>query len=431
MGKPYQIQSQKAVLKFRQWVAEQSSAVQLILPLAHVVTMLQEGVGNLLREAGLQLMSLIMEEEARQLAGERHQPNAERRAWRWGRERGYGVIDGQKVPLPRPRLRNAANREERLGSYELFRRGAPLERNVWEKLMCGLSTRNYGKVTREFAEAYGLEKSVVSERFIQASRAKLQELLERPLGPLSIAVVVIDGKEFQKQSLVVALGISKDGQKTILGLHEGATENTTVCSELLEDLARRGFDFRVPRLYVLDGSRALAAAVRRHAGEAALMQRCQIHKKRNILEHLREADRPAVKHQLEEAYGYATYGDARRALEGLRRKLETLNPSAARSMAEGLEETLTVHRLQVPELLRQTLSSTNVIESTFSVVQTVCRNVKRWRRGDHRQRWLASGLLLAERKFKRVRGYRQMPQLLEAIAAETSKKGLVKKAGVA
>ena len=297
--------------------------------------------------------------------------------------------------------------------------------------MCGLSTRNYGRVTREFAEAYGLEKSVVSERFIQASRAKLADLLERPLGELPIAVAVIDGTEFKNQSLVVALGITKDGRKTILGLHEGATENTTVCSALLEDLERRGFDFRGPRLYVLDGSPALAKAVRRHAGEAALIQRCQVHKKRNILEHLSEADRPAVKRQIEDAYGQATYGDARRALERLQREVQTLNPSAARSLAEGLEETLTVHRLQVPELLRQSLASTNVIESTFSVVQTVCRNVKRWRRGDHRQRWLASGLLVAERKFRRLRGYRQMPQLLEAIASEASKRGLVKKAGVA
>ncbi len=431
MRKPYQIQSQRAVLKFRQWVAEQSPAVQLILPLANVVAMLQEGVGNLLREAGLQLMTLIMEEEARQLAGERHQPNAERRAWRWGQERGYGIVDGQKVPLKRPRLRTAANHEERLGSYELFRHGAPLEQNVWEKLLCGLSTRNYGGVTRQFAQAYGLEKSIVSERFIQASRAKLQELLERPLGDLSIAVVVIDGTEFKKQSLVVALGISKDGRKTILGLHEGATENTTVCSALLEDLGGRGFDFRLARLYVLDGNRALEKALRRHAGDAALIQRCQAHKKRNILEHLSEADRPTVKRQLEDAYGQATYGDAKRALERLQRDLLTLNPSAARSLAEGLEETLTVHRLQIPELLRQSLASTNVIESTFSVVETVCRNVKRWRRGDHRQRWVASGLLLAERKFRRLRGYRQMPQLLEAIASETSKKGLAKKEKVA
>jgi transposase-like protein len=428
MRKPYQIQSQRAVLKFGKWVAEQSPAVQLILPLAHVVAMLQEGVGHLLREAGVELMGLIMQEEARQLAGERHRPNAERRAWRWGQEQGYGIVDGQKVPLKRPRLRNAARREERLGSYELFRRGAPLEQNVWEKLLCGLSTRNYGPVTRQFAEAYGIDKSVVSERFIQVSRAKLQELLERPLGDLPIAVVVVDGTEFKEQHLVVALGISKDGRKMILGLHQGATENTTVSSALLADMERRGFDFRAPRLYVLDGNPALEKAVRRHAGEAALIQRCQAHKKRNILEHLSEEDRPAVKRQLEDAYGQATYGDAKRALERLQRQLHTLNPSAARSLAEGLEETLTVHRLQVPELLRRSLATTNVIESTFSVVETVCRNVKRWRRGDHRQRWVASGLLVAERKFRRVRGHRHMPRLLEALAAEAGKKGLVQKA---
>ena len=185
----------------------------------------------------------------------------------------------------------------------------------------------------------------------------------------------------------------------MLGLREGATENATVVGALLEDLAARGLDFTVPRLYVLDGSKALLAAVRRHAGEAALIQRCQIHKKRNVLDHLPQQHRRLVRQKLNNAYAMAEYAEARRALDRLHRELMDLNPSAARSLAEGLEETLTVHKLRVLASLRKTLASTNVIESAFSIVEMICRNVKRWRGGDHLERWVGSALLVAEKSF--------------------------------
>ena len=301
---------------------------------------------------------------------------------------------------------------------------------VWERMIRGLSTRNYGAVVKEFAEAYGVEKSATSGHFIQASRQKLQELLERPLGQLRLCALVIDGTPFKNTNMVVVLGIGCDGQKTVLGLREGATENATVVGELLEDLAARGLDFSVPRLYVLDGSKALLAAVRRHAGEAALIQRCQIHKKRNVLDHLPQEHR-RVQQKLNNAYAMAEYAEARRALDRLHRKLMDLNPSAARSLAEGLEETLTVHKLRVPASLRKTLASTNVIESAFSIVEMICRNVKRWRGGDHLERWVGSALLVAEKKFRRVRGYQQIPQLLGALTAPLSKKGVASVAGAA
>ena len=425
MPQRYQIHRQKAIQKFRHLVAEQNPTIQLLLPMSEVVSFLQEGVGNLLREAGLQLMCLIMEEEVRQLAGERNRPDRQRRAYRWGNEAGHCVVDGQKVPIRRPRVRDRQNGEQRLGSYELFRRPGPLEPAVWERMIRGLSTRNYGAVVKEFAEAYGVEKSATSGHFIQASRQKLQELLERPLGQLRLCALVIDGTPFKNTNMVVVLGIGCDGQKTVLGLREGATKNATVVGELLEDLAARGLDFSVPRLYVLDGSKALLAAVRRHAGEAALIQRCQIHKKRNVLDHLPQEHRRLVQQKLNNAYAMAEYAEARRALDRLHRKLMDLNPSGTRSLAEGLEETLTVHKLRVPASLRKTLASTNVIESAFSIVEMICRNVKRWRGGDHLERWVGSALLVAEKKFRRVRGYQQIPQLLRALTAPLSKKGVL------
>ena len=295
MKRRYQIEQQQAVQEFRQLAHEQNPNLQMIFPLTEVVGLLQEGVGHLMREAGLALMSLVMEEEVRHLAGERHEQRPARRAHRWGKEAGYCVVDGQKVPIARTRLRTPEKREQRLGSYEMFQRSGPLEHAVWDKLMRGLSTRNYGAVVKNFREAYGVEKSAVSEHFVASSREKLQELMERPLGGLRLCAVLIDGTPFRGRQMIVALGVNVDGRKTVLGLREGATENATVVSELLSDLAGRGLDFSVPRLYVLDGGKALAAAVRRHAGEAAVIQRCQVHKRRNVVDHLPEEHQPAVK----------------------------------------------------------------------------------------------------------------------------------------
>ena len=232
-----------------------------------------------------------------------------------------------------------------------------------------------------------------------------------------MCAIVIDGTPFKDRQMIVALGIGCDGRKTVLGLREGATENTAVVSSLLSELVERGVDFSTPRLYILDGGKALAAAVRKHAGEAAFIQRCQVHKKRNVIDHLPEEYKADVKRKLQNAYAMVEYEAAKKALENLHRELMHLNPSAARSMAEGMEETLTVHKLRVPLKLRKTLSCTNVIESAFSIVETVCRNVKRWREGDHIERWVASGLLVAERQFRKVIGHREIPLLLAGLQA--------------
>jgi len=431
MKRRYQIEGQRAVNEFRQLATEQNPTVQMMLPMADIVGLLQQGVGHLLREAGLALMSLVMEEEVRHLAGERHQQHEGRRAHRWGQEDGYCVIDGQKVPIRRTRLRTKDKREQRLGSYELFQRSGALQQGVWDKMMRGLSTRNYGVVVKEFSTAYGVEKSAVSENFIEASREKVKQLMERPLGELRLCAVLIDGTPFKDRQMIVALGIACDGRKTVLGLREGATENATVVGALLSDLLERGLDFSTPRLYVLDGGKALHTAVRRHAGEAAFIQRCQVHKKRNVIDHLPEEHKGDVRRKLQSAYAMADYADAKRALERLHHELMHLNPSAARSLEEGLEETLTVYKLRVPDQLRRTLSCTNVIESAFSIVETVCRNVKRWREGDQIERWVGSGLLVAEQQFRKVIGFRQIPLLLSSMTNAVSHKPIAKKVAIA
>jgi len=427
MKKPYQIESQRAVRQLEDMAADGNPAVQMVLPLAEMVSWLRQGVGELIRQAGLQLMELLMEEEVRELVGERSRPQPDRTASRWGKERGYCVVMGQKVPVSRPRVRTADDQEVRLGSYEMFHRGEPLTETVWEKLMLGLSTRKYGQAVRQFSEAYGLEKSAISEHFIEASRTKLKEMMERRLDKLKLCALLIDATPFAGQQMVAALGISQDGRKTILGIRQGATENATVVGELLGELVNRGLDFSEPRLYVLDGGKALHAAVKKYAGESAPIQRCQVHKRRNVLDHLTDEQKPLVAKKLNMAYALEEHAAAKLALEQLHRELMDINPSAARSLAEGLEETLTVHRLHVPPQLRKTLASTNVIESAFSIVERVCSNVKRWHPGDQRERWVGSGLLVAEKQFRRVQGHKQIPNLLRELESLVPSKSEVVK----
>ena len=427
MKKPYQIESQRAVKELEAMAADGNPAVQMVLPMAEMVGWLRQGVGELIRQAGLRLMDLLMQEEVRELVGERSQRQADRKANRWGSERGYCVVMGQKVPVERPRVRSTDDQEVRLGSYELFHRGEPLTETVWEKLMLGLSTRKYGQAVREFTEAYGLEKSAVSEHFIEASREKLQGMMERRLDKTRLCALLIDATPFEGQQMVAALGIAQDGRKMILGLRQGATENATVVGELLGDLVSRGLDFSEPRLYVLDGGKALTAAVKKHAGESAAIQRCQVHKRRNVLDHLTDEHKPAVAKRLHAAYALEDYAAAKQALNALHRELMDLNPSAARSLGEGMEETLTVHRLHVPMQLRKTLASTNVIESAFSIVEQVCKNVKRWHGGDQRERWVGSGLLVAQKQFRKVTGHKQIPALIRELEALVPSKSEVVK----
>ena len=255
----------------------------------------------------------------------------------------------------------------------------------------------------------------------------MKDMMERRLDKMRLCALLIDATPFEGQQMVAALGIGEDGRKTILGIRQGATENATVVGELLGDLVERGLDFITPRLYVLDGGKALTSAVKKYAGESAAIQRCQVHKRRNVLDHLTDEQKPGVAKKLNAAYALEDYAAAKQALNMLHRELMDLNPSAARSLGEGMEETLTVHRLHVPMQLRKTMASTNVIESAFSIVEQVCRNVKRWHGSDQRERWVGSGLLVAEKQFRRVQGYKQIPALIKELEASAPSKSVVVK----
>ena len=431
MKKTYQIEKQRATQKFRKEAGATTETLQLALPLPEVVQLIQRGLMSLALAAFSKLAEAMMRWEVDQVVGPKSQANGGRETMRWGSQQGYCILAGQKVPLERPRMRDVRQREVPLGSYHMLQGASLMEDSVWHKIMHGITTRRYSEVVRELEQAYGIEKSTVSDYFIEASRGRLQKLQSRPLGGQALCAMMIDGTYFRDQQVVVAIGLTLQGHKVVLGLHQGATENATVVKHLLDDIAHRGVAFDVPRLYVVDGGKGLHAAVRKAAGKCGVIQRCQIHKLRNVVGHLTEEYQAAIRCKLRNAYALRDYAAAKRALEALWRELMDLNPSAARSLEEGLEETLSVHRLRVPDKLRATLRSTNPIESTFDKVEVACRNVKRWQGGDQYLRWVASGLLWAESRWNRVHGHREIPILVKELELAVLKTIPVRHASVA
>lgn len=390
-------------------------AVHLSLPLVEVWEELQAEVERLAGEAGLKILHGILEEEVRQRVGPPHRPDPAAGAVRWGRQPGYVIFGGQKIALDRPRVRTRDGEEVELESYGKLQQDGRMQRAVAERIVCGLSTRKYRRAVQATLDGYGIGKSSVSRQFVRATAQQLEQLCEKQLGALDLVAILIDGIEFKSQTLIVALGVAESGAKHLLGLWQGATENATVCKALLEDLVERGLHQERRYLFVLDGSKALRAAVDKVFGDRAEVQRCQLHKRRNVKDHLPEGCRADYDRQLRNAYAMTSYEDAQAALGKLFRQLERINPSAARSLEEGMEETLTLHRLGVGPLLRRSLSTTNIIESCLSTVRQVARNVKRWQGGDHLARWTAAGLLEAEKKFRKVKGYRELKELAQKL----------------
>jgi putative transposase len=407
MRKSYQGTAGKSKAKF-EVVGERQLAVGLPLPLVEVWEDLQPAVEHLAGLAGLKIIRAVIEDEVTRRVGPRHQPDPASRCLRWGQQPGYVVFAGQKVAVERPRVRTRQGEEVPLDSYARLQHDGRRQRAVREGIVAGLTSRNYQRAVQSVLEGYGIEKSSVSRQFVQASAAQLKELCEKKLDGLDLVAILIDGIHLGQQVLVVALGIETSGKKHVLGLWQGATENTTVVKELLEDLVARGLSSEKRYLFVIDGAKALRAAIERVFGERAQVQRCQIHKRRNVKEHLPKSAQGDTDRRIRNAYAMTDYTAAKAELEKIFRQLERINPSAARSLEEGLEETLTVHRLGVGTLLRRTLASSNPIESCLSTVERVARNVKRWRAGDHALRWTATGLLEAERTFRKVKGYREL-----------------------
>lgn len=405
--------------------AGQGRAIQLRLDPEEMVAVLHESVTEFATEIGLKVASLLLEDEVEQRCGPRYEHRPDRTATRYGHQRGVAVMAGQKLPIERPRMRyTQRSGEAELETYALLQSREAMPRSALRRLVRGVSCRDYEGVVDLAREGFGVKKSSVSRSFVKASAAEVRKLAERRFDGERFAAIYIDGTSYADEMMVCALGITANGAKRLLGVRQGATENAAVCTALLEDLCSRGLDTSQPTLLVLDGAKALRAAVKRVWGRNALIQRCQVHKKRNVRDHLPRKHWAELSRQLHAAYQETDYDRALKGLKTTARWLDRLNPDAAASLREGMEETLTVVRLGVPELLRRTLATTNPIESAFSVAENVTRRVKRWRDGDMRQRWCAAGLLRAESKFRRLKGHRHMPQLLQALDRLILGKGL-------
>jgi putative transposase len=404
----------------------QATMQEAVLPervqeaLGQLVGAAKEGLLALSVGVGLGVLTQLMEEEVDNVVGPKGKHDPERSAVRHGHEDGSVTLGGRRVDVRRPRMRTADGEAEvALATYQHFADRDPLARVVLERMLAGVSTRRYRRTQEPVGEEVAVSerstsKSSVSRTFVERTRQALGELMSRQLGDLRLAVMMLDGLELKGRMMIVALGITTEGVKIPLGLWEGSTENATVATALLSDLVERGLDPEQGMLFVIDGSKALRKAVRSVFGEVPV-QRCLWHKERNVLGHIAERDRPPVKARLRRAWLETDYARALEQLRALASELERTHPGAAGSLREGMEETLTVIRLGIKGKLRRTLESTNPCESMIDTVRTTQRNVKHWSSGEMGLRWTAAGMLEAEKQFRKVIGYTQLPQLAVAI----------------
>jgi putative transposase len=388
--------------------------------LGELVGAAKEGLLALSVGVGLGVLSSMMEEEVDEVVGPKGKWNSERIAVRHGHEDGEVTLGGRRVEVKRPRVRTADGESEvQLGTYEHFADRDPMSRVVLERMLAGVSTRRYRRTQEPVGEdveirARSTSKSSVSRTFVERTRSALGELMSRQLADLRLAVMMLDGLELKGRMMIVALGITTEGVKIPLGLWEGSTENATVATALLSDLVERGLDPEQGMLFVIDGSKALRKAVRAVFGEVPV-QRCIWHKERNVTKHLPERDRPPIKARMRKAWRETDYPRALEQLTRLADELEHTHPGAAGSLREGMEETLTVIRLGIKGKLRRTLESANPCESMIDTVRTTQRNVKHWSSGEMGLRWTAAGMLEAEKQFRKVIGYLDLPRLAVAI----------------
>lgn len=358
--------------------------------------------------------------EVEQLAGPRHSRGAGLPGHvRWGRQGGSVFLLDQKVPVSVPRVRDRARGAEvRLPLYRSLQSPRGADEGLLLRVLRGISCRSYQAAAEAIPEALGMSPSTVSRRFIRVSARKLAQLLERDLSGHDFVALVLDGKVFGKSEMVTALGITLDGKKVVLGFVETATENETVCSEFLRGLVDRGLSFEKGLLVAIDGAKGLRKAVDRVFAGHALVQRCQWHKRENVVSYLGEAQKQAIRGRLQHAYNRPTLAETKAALLRVKKELSLQNESAVRSMEEGFEETLTLHRLGLFRELGISLKTTNSIESLHSLMAARTDKVDHWKNSNQRQRWVATALLDIEPDLRRIKGFRHLPALRHALQVE-------------
>lgn len=389
---------------------------------------------ELVLDSGFENLMKTLEQDRLQLCGPRGRWQPERQAYRYGYDEGRLVFGGRKVRVAKPRVRSLEGRELELPSWRHFAGEDPLRHRVLEQMLVGVSTRKYARSLEgapEGVESTTTSRSSVSRQFVARTRRQVEEFLSRPLGELDLRVIFMDGTRLGEHVLLTALGIDAGGRKHVLGVVEGSSESEAVCRALLGNLVERGLEVERARLFVIDGGKGLRKAIREVFGAWALVQRCQIHKVRNVLEHLPKGKGAWVRAAMRRAWAVGSAEGARRKLRELASQLQEQHPGATSSLLEGLEETLTILRLGVGALLAQTLRSTNPVENLQETLKRVARNVKRWRGGSMALRWAASGLMEASKGFRRVKGYRDMPLLIAALESMVSVGSVDKKVEVA
>lgn len=385
---------------------------QFLLPMVELVDRAELAIDEVIDVIGRATIEAVLDMSAEAVAGPKQAGRArgdEDVVW-YGRQRGQVYLSDRKLQIERPRLRRKGDGEAgevEVPAYAAMKRPGALADRMLEILMAGVSTRKYGKVIGEMADTVGVSKSAVSRQTIEAAERVLTELMERRVDAWDLLVVYVDGIQFGAQHVLAAVGVDATGEKHVLGLRQGASENHVVVAALLDDLVERGLDPTRRRLWVIDGSKALRKAIDQVFGSEHPVQRCRNHKLRNVLGHLPKDQHPQIKSAIRAAWKLEA-SDGEQKLEGLARWLERDHPSAAASLREGLGEMFTINRLGLPPRLRRCLGSTNIIDSTHSGGRQKTRRVTNWKNGAMALRWAAAAFVETEKSYRKIIGYDQL-----------------------
>ncbi len=366
---------------------------------------------------GLDAVAEELQSEVTRLAGDRYsRKDTQNPNRRWGSQQGSVYLSDQKVPISVPRVRNVERDEEvALSTYHHLQVPRRMDEGLLLRMIKGIATRSYQACAQAIPKAFGLSSSTVSRRFIKASAQKLKQFKERSLAPYDIVALFIDGKTFADQEMIIALGVTVEGEKIPIGFVQAATENERVCRQFIGSLIERDLSYDKGLLCIIDGSKGLYAALTKALDGYVIIQRCQWHKRENVMSYLPKNKQDEIKKALQHAYDLPTYKEAKAALLSLKSELALINEDALKSLEEGIEETLALHRLGLMPRLKQSFRTTNCIESLNSMVAQLTKNVKRWTNSNQRRRWLATALLDIEPRLRRVKGYKSLPRLRRAL----------------
>ena len=381
---------------------------------------------QLLIPLGLQAVTDELQQAVVELVGARYQRKAsDQPLRRWGSQRGSVYLGDLKLPVAVPRVRNVDDDSEvSLDAYQALQTPRNMDQGLLLRMLKGIATRNYESCAETVPEAFGLSSSTVSRRYVKATARRLAQFQERSLADYDLVALLLDGKSFADEQIIIALGVTLDGRKIPLAFVQAATENERVCRRFLADLVDRGLQYEAGLRVVIDGAKGLYKAVMSVLKEHACVQRCQYHKRKNVVSYLPKCEQDRIRRKMEAAYAKPTYEGAKKALIALKPELELMNQSALNSLEEGMEETLTLHRLGLMPTLGQSFRTTNCIENVNSLLQQLTHNVRRWTNSAQRHRWVATALLDIEPRLRRIKGCRHLPMLRQALQTELGIKQL-------